>query len=124
VRNAAVVIVLGCALGALAGCLSERPRPAPPRLAIVLGAKLVHSPDTLRGTIHADDPDGIDSVWLAVGTAQRLGDDAFLETVFEEPFVVTIAQGLSPGDRIPVKVTARDVVGFTGELDTVVTVAQ
>jgi len=86
-------------------------------------AKTVRSPDTLRGTIHAEDPDGIDSVWLAVGTAPRLGEDGLLETVFDAPFVVVIPRGLSPSERIPVTVTARDVVGFTGELDTVVTVS-
>ena len=121
-RAIRALFFLGCGLGSLAGCLSERPRPAPPRLAIVL-AKTVRSPDTLRGTIHAEDPDGIDSVWLAVGTAPRLGEDGLLETVFDAPFVVVIPRGFSPNDRIPVTVTARDVVGFTGELDTVVTVS-
>jgi len=86
-------------------------------------AKTVRSPDTLRGTIHAEDPDGIDSVWLAVGAVPRLGEDGLLETVFDAPFVVVIPRGFSPGNRIPVTVTARDVVGFTGELDTVVTVS-
>jgi hypothetical protein len=108
---------MSCGLGCVAGCLSERPRPAPPQLAIVL-ARTVRSPDTLRGTIHAEDPDGIDSVWLTVGSAPRLGQDGLLETVFDAPFVVVIPRGLSPGDRIPVV-----VVGFMGELDTLVTVS-
>jgi len=115
------LLVTGGAL-LLAGCLSERPRPAPPQLAIVLSKKTVHSPDTLRGTMHAEDPDGIDSVWLAVGLGPPLALDGLLDTVFDAPFVFVVARGYPPGDRLPVKLSARDVAGFRGELDTIVTV--
>ncbi len=115
------LLVTGGAL-LLAGCLSERPRPAPPQLAIVLSKKTVHSPDTLRGTMHAEDPDGIDSVWLAVGLGPPLALDGLLDTVFDASFVFVVARGYPPGDRLPVKLSARDVAGFRGELDTIVTV--
>jgi len=113
--------VAGCGLS-LVGCLTERPRPAPPQLTIVLTPTQVHSPDTLRGSVHAGDPDGIDSVWLAIGANPPLALDGLLETSFDAQFIFPIARGYPPGDRIPVKLTARDVAGFKGELDTVVKV--
>ena len=122
-RGIRALIVVGCGLGSLVGCLSERPRPAPPQLAIAFTKVVVQSPDTLRGTVHAEDPDGIDSVWLAVGADPPVGEDGLLETVFDAPFLFLIPRGYSPNARIPVKVTGRDIVGFTGELDTVVTVS-
>src|SRR5207247_3278727 len=79
-------------------------------------------PDTLRGTMHAEDPDGIDSVWLAVGAGPPLALNGLLETAFDAPFVFLVARGYPPGDRLPVKLSARDVAGFRGELDTIVTV--
>ena len=115
--------VLALGVACLAACFGERPRPAPPQLAIALAKVLVRSPDTLRGTIHAEDPDGIDSVWLALDALPPLPDDGLLETVFDAPFVVVVPRGYSPGDRIPLTVTARDVVGFVSELDTVVRVS-
>ncbi len=118
-RGAVLIAGVAC----LTACFGERPRPAPPQLAIALAKVLVRSPDTLRGTIHAEDPDGIDSVWLALDALPPLLDDGLLETVFDAPFVVVVPRGYSPGDRIPVTVTARDVVGFVSELDTVVRVS-
>jgi len=123
VRGIGALVLLGCGLGSLAGCLSERPRPAPPTLTIAFSKRVVQSPDTLRGRIHAEDPDGIDSVWLAVGSDPPVGQDGLLETVFDAPFLFVIPRGYSPSTRILVTLTGRDVVGFTGELDTVVTVA-
>jgi len=62
-------------------------------------------------------------VWLTLDGLPRIGEDGLLETVFDAPFVLLVPRGYGPGDRIPVTVTARDVVGFTGELDTVVRVS-
>jgi len=118
-RGAVLIAGVAC----LTACFGERPRPAPPQLAIALAKVLVRSPDTLRGTIHAEDPDGLDSVWLTLDGLPRIGEDGLLETVFDAPFVLLVPRGYGPGDRIPVTVTARDVVGFTGELDTVVRVS-
>ena len=113
-----------CALGSGAGCFSDRARPAPPQLTIVLDKTVVRSPDTLTGTLRAEDADGIDSVWLAFDVGPPpLAWDGRLGTGFSSPFRSPIATGRSPGERIQLKLTARDVAGFTGERDTVVSVA-
>jgi hypothetical protein len=113
-----------CTLGAVIGCFSDRPRPAPPQLTIVLDKTVVRSPDTLTGTLRAEDPDGIDSVWLAIDVGlPPLVWDGRLGTAFSSPFRSPIAKGHGAGERIRLKLTARDVAGFTGERDTVVSVA-
>ena len=114
-RVAALVLVA-------AGCLSDRPRPAPPQLTIVLSSLTVRSPDTLRGNLHAEDSDGIDSVWLSIDGGPPKGSDGLLKAVFDAPFKAPIGGGHSAGERIQVKLQARDVAGFRGELDTSVTV--
>jgi len=109
--------------GLLGACLSDRPRPGPPVLAIVLDKLTVHSPDTLTGTVGASDPDGLDSVWVLVDTVQ-VGEDGLFDTQFNRPFRFAIAAGHPVGDRVPVSLRARDVAGFTSQLDTGVTVVR
>ena len=111
-----------CALSGLAGCLAERPRPGPPQVSITLDKIRVRSPDTLTGTLRAQDPTGIDSVWLTLAFAPQFGTDALMRTDFQAPFRTFIAGGHSPGARISVTVTARDLDGFVGQRDTFVTV--
>ena len=113
----------GCALGCLAGCLSERPRPGPPQVTILLDKIRVRSPDTLTGTLRAQDPAGIDSVWLTLASAPQFGIDGVMQTIFQAPFRTFIASGHVPGERLSVTVTARDLDGFVGKRDTFVTVA-
>ena len=108
-------------MAVLAGCLGDRARPAPPVLDITLDKDSVRSPDTLTGSVRADDRDGIDSVWVTVDTL-RLGDDGFFEQTYQSRFRFPIRSGHVLGDRIPVRLQARDVVGFMGVLDTVVIV--
>jgi hypothetical protein len=105
----------------LAGCLEDRPRPAPPTLEITLSKDTVRSPDTLIVTVRVDDPDGIDSVWVSVDSVLR-GDDAFFERTYQSAIRFTIRNGHVLGDQIPVRLQARDVVGFTGVLEKVVIV--
>jgi hypothetical protein len=112
----------GSALGCLAGCLPERPRPGPPQVTIQLDRILVRSPDTLTGTLRVQDPAGIDSVWLTLESAPQLGADGLLQTDFQAPFRTLIARGHSPGERLAVTASARDLDGFVGKRDTVVTV--
>ena len=108
--------------------MSERPRPAAPVLSITLDKDSVRSgtnpPDTLSGTLRAQDPDGIDSVWLQLGDDPSTGEDGLLQTAFQSPFRVVVPAGLTPGARLPVKLEARDVAGFRSVLDTSVRVAQ
>jgi hypothetical protein len=110
------------ALGCLAGCLSERPRPGPPRLTILLDKINVRSPDSLTGTLRAEDPAGIDSVWLTLASAPQFGTDGLMQTVFQAPFRTFIPSGHTAGERLAVKLAARDLDGFVGERDTFVTV--
>src|SRR5207247_6563453 len=53
------LLVAACGLGLAAGCLSERPRPAPPVLAIVIDSDTIRSTtpnDTLTGSVRITDP--------------------------------------------------------------------
>jgi len=90
-------------------------------LRIVFDQDSVDTPDTLTGSIVVADRDGIDSVWLTVDTAQRVAD-GFFETSYSSPFAIGIRGGFAKFERVPVVLKARDVVGFTGVLDTVIVV--
>jgi len=81
-------------------------------------------PDTLTGTLRAQDADGIDSVWLQLDDDPSIGEDGLLQTAFHSPFRVVVPAGFDPGVRLPVKLEARDVAGFRSALDTSVRVAQ
>jgi hypothetical protein len=109
------------ATASLSACLSERPRPAPPLLRVTLNPANVTSPDTLTGTLRAEDQDGIDSVWVNLDT-QHAGVDGFFDRVVTGNFRFTIPAGLATGSILDLHIEARDVVGFTSTVDTSVTV--
>lgn len=120
-------LLTACGLGLLAGCLTERPRPAPPTLSLSLNKTTVRSrsipaPDTLVVNVRAEDEAGIDSVWVQLAQEPPVGADGLLDPVLEGPFRVVVPAGLGTGTVLPVKVQARDVVGFRSERDTSVTV--
>jgi hypothetical protein len=121
-RLARRLLGAGSALGCLAGCLPERPRPGPPQVTILLDKIRVRSPDTLTGTLRAQDAAGIDSVWLTLESTPQLGTDGLMQAVFQAPFRTFIPRGHGPGERLAVTVTARDLDGFVGQRDTFVTV--
>jgi hypothetical protein len=102
-------------------CLSERPRPAPPVVVVTLDQTQVTSPDTLTGAVQAEDRDGIDSVWVTLET-DRSGEDGFFEVVVRAPFRFVIPAGLPPTTVLALRAEARDLVGFTTTLDTIVRV--
>ena len=108
--------------GASFACQADRERPGPPRLAIFINQDSVRSPDTLSGSLRADDPDGIDSVWLSVDSAPPLGADGLLEPTFLASFRAAVRNGHVLGDHVAVQLTARDLSGFVGGLDTFVVV--
>ena len=103
------------------GCLTERPRPGPPALQIVLDRTVVHSPDTVTGHIEASDPDGLDSIWLTVDASQAAAD-VFLETTYGASFGLPVRSGFGPGQKVPVRLEARDLLGFRSTLDTSVVI--
>jgi hypothetical protein len=111
----------------VASCLSERPRPGPPTIALSLNKRTVQSraqpnPDTLVVTVRVEDGDGIDSVWVQLGSEPPLGADGLFDRVLEGPFRILIPAGLPPGQVLAVKLEARDVAGFKAQRDTSVTV--
>ena len=95
-----------------AGCLEERPRPAPPLVSFQVDAPTVCSPDTVSGDLRAEDPDGIDSLWITVD-GQVEGIDGLLEPVLESSFKLLIRPGLGVGSSVLVLIRARDLTGFT-----------
>jgi len=117
-----------CGWWLAASCLSERPRPAPPSIAISLNKTTVESrdapnpPDTLVVTVRASDPDGIDSVWVQIDGEARVGADGALDQVLEGPFRMLVPRGMASSTLVAVKVVARDAAGFGGERDTSVVV--
>lgn len=109
------------AAGALA-CGEDRPRPGPPDLSIQFQRDSLNSPDTLRGTIQATDNEGIDSVWLNVGTRDSAAADGGFQLSFSAPFLFFIDSGLIKGAKVPVEFRARDIAGYTDVLDTFVVI--
>jgi len=116
------LLSVACVLASLTACLSERARPGPPQLTIKLDKIRVRSPDTLTGTLRAEDPAGLDSVWLTLASAPQFGTDALMHTVFQAPFRTFVSAGRVPGERLTLRVSARDLDGFLGARDTFVTV--
>lgn len=78
-------------------------------------------PDTLAGTVRAEDPDGLDSVWVSVD-ATEAGADGGFERVFAASFRFVIEAGKNPGAQVPVQFRARDISGFVVVRDTFVVV--
>jgi len=78
-------------------------------------------PDTLSGTVRAEDTDGLDSVWVTVDSAVA-GEDGGFDRVFSAPFRFLIGAGKTPGTVLAVQLRARDIAGFQVIRDTSVTV--
>jgi hypothetical protein len=91
-------------------------------LSLTINQDSVRSPDTLTGTLRADDLDGIDSIWISVDSAAPLGADGLLEPTFVATFRAGIRSGHVLGDRVSIRFTARDLTGYVGGLDTFVIV--
>ena len=120
-------VLAACGWCLAAGCLTERPRPAPPTLALTLNKTTVRSrttpaPDTLVVTVRAEDADGIDSVWVQLDDQEPLGADGLFDPVLEGPFRLVVPAGFGTGQMLPVRVQARDVSGYRSQRDTSVTV--
>ncbi|HXF96742.1 MAG TPA: hypothetical protein VNI61_11645 [Gemmatimonadales bacterium] len=84
-------------------------------LALTLDTALVCSPDTLTGVLRAEDPDGLDSLWLTVDE-NEVGVDGGLREVFESRFRMPIRAGLNPGATLEVVLRGRDLAGFSDTL--------
>lgn len=120
--RAAVRAVFGVAAASILACQTDRDRPGPPSLSLTINQDSVHSPDTLTGTLRADDLDGIDSIWISVDSAAPLSADGLLEPTFIATYRAGIRSGHVLGDRVSIRFTARDLTGYVGGLDTFVIV--
>lgn len=119
---ARVTVALAVAAAAALACQTNRDRPGPPRVSLTLDQDSVLSPDTLTGSLRADDIDGIDSIWLTVDSGVPLGADGLLDQTFIATFRAGIRSGHVLGDRVSVRLSARDLSGYVGGLDTFVIV--
>lgn len=114
--------LLGLAAAATLACQTNRDRPGPPRLTLTIDQDSVRSPDTVTGSLRAEDVDGVDSIWLSVDSAPPIGADGLLEPTFIATFRTGIRGGHVLGDRVSVRFTGRDLSGYVAELDTFVVV--
>jgi len=80
-------------------------------------------PDTLSGTVRAEDTDGLDSVWVTVDSAVA-GEDGGFDQVFSGTFRFLIGPGKTPNTVLSIQIRARDIAGFQVIRDTNVTVVQ
>ncbi|HEV8304234.1 MAG TPA: hypothetical protein VGQ25_04695 [Gemmatimonadales bacterium] len=72
--------------------------------------------------MRAEDPDGIDSVWVSVDSVVA-GKDGLFDQVFTSRFRFLIGSGKTAGTHIPVQIRARDIGGFQVIRDSFVVVA-
>lgn len=118
----AVALLASVGAAMVLACQTNRERPGPPRLAVTMDQDSVGSPDTLTGAVRVDDLDGIDSIWLSVDSAPPLAGDGLLDPTYIAPFRAAIRGGHVLGDRVTVQLSARDISGYVGVLDTFVIV--
>ena len=69
--------------------------------------------------MRADDFDGIDSVWVTLGTAETAADGGFSRSfTWRYRFIVT--SGQTPGAHLAMTFRTRDAAGFEAQRDTYV----
>lgn len=113
--------------GATVACVEDRARPGPPRLTYTLDRTTVRSnnppdpPDSITGTVQAEDPDGLDSIWVIVDSVPG-GEDGGFHQSLNIRFKFLIGSGKAPTTPIPVEIRARDIAGFEVQRDTHVVV--
>lgn len=108
----------------LTGCLAERDRPGPPRVTFTIddvsAISATHT-DTLRGSVRVEDPDGLDSVWVALDSVEN-GEDGGFERSFSSRWLFIVNAGANQGAILPLTFRARDIAGFEAQRDTYVVV--
>ncbi len=78
--------------------------------------------DTVSGTVRAEDPDGIDSVWVTVDSEER-GENGGFDRVFSARYRFLVPPGQQPGIRLILQFRARDIAGFEAQRDSYVVVS-
>jgi len=78
-------------------------------------------PDTLSGTVHAEDTDGLDA-WSNPPSSAVAGEDGGFDQAFTSTFRFLIGPGKTPNTVLPIQIRARDIAGFQVIRDTTVLV--
>ena len=78
-------------------------------------------PDTVSGSVRVVDADGIDSVWVTVGSERQVHDGGFAPG-FTATYRFIVPSGQQAGTHIPMSFRARDVAAFVTQRDTYVVV--
>jgi hypothetical protein len=76
-------------------------------------------PDTVGGTVRAEDFDDIDSVWITLGADERAADGNFSRS-FTWRYRFIVPSGQTPGAHIAMSFRTRDAAGFEAQRDTYV----
>ena len=69
--------------------------------------------------MQAEDPDGIDSVWVTAGS-EAWADDGGFSQLISARYRLIIPSGTQAGTHIPMSFRARDAAGFVAQKDTYV----
>jgi hypothetical protein len=108
----------GLVLGATClACTDPRSRPVPPELVVQFTATTVTSPDTLFGSLYAQDSDGLRELILALRSSDgtiRIDSSQFVAGAFElsRNLRFAIPAGLAPGGQLLVVARVSDAAGF------------
>lgn len=123
-RRAARTAFAGFLVCLLPACAPERLRPGPPSVTLEFpGGRAVTSPDTIAIRVLAADPNGLDTVAVAMRELV-ITLNAFARTEFEDLLVVRVPDSLPPGTLIPVTGTAADLSGLTARVIDTLTVIE
>ncbi len=71
--------------------------------------------------MRASDPDGLDSVWVALDNVEN-GEDGGFDRSFSSRWRFVVTAGRPEGDRLTLTFRARDIAGFVAQRDTYVVV--
>jgi hypothetical protein len=118
------VTALAALTAASAACSGERLRPGPPSVALELpDGNTVTSPDTIGVRVRANDPNGLDTVSVALRdgiiTLQAFASTELVELVF-----VQIPTDLPIGTSLTLVATAADLSGLTAQATATLTVVE
>jgi len=89
-------------------CSSDRIRPGPPAVIISLAQTDASPTDTIHGSVLATAPEGVDSVFVVLGT-EELGVDGRFDVEVRFAFRWGLESQFAPGDTAVFVAIARDL---------------
>lgn len=93
------------------GCRTDRLRPGPPSVSIGLSQALAAPTDTVAGVVRASSPEGLDSVFVIVGSEIE-GVDGRFDRDVQFTFRWDLESQFAAGDSVFFTAVARDARGF------------